>query len=416
MSEPSIALVYCYFGKLPWYFQWFTNSCGYNSTVDFYIYTDQPSPAMLPGNVKVKPVSIESFRALAEKKIGFSINLDYSYKLCDLKPAYGVIFEEDLESYDYWGIGDVDIIFGNIRTFLSNLNEVDVFCVRAEYVTGYFSLFRNTPFVKNLFRHSRDYQRVFQSHEHFCFDECNFQFALLSLGVSIFDTPAEIESMTHVVFRHYNAGNLRIHFDVHAVEGNPGDLQFSEGTLAYQNRFEVFLYHLISFKKHPLLIKPNWKTIPREYSIHKHFFLMEVWWKSFALIFSNVKVFCIWVKNHLDFFAASISMIVPRKQEYDVLNAVYHAGHLRAEVLEISRGILIQLRYDAINNSGLLARQNSRDVGIKEVKLRKYGHSKFISIKARMVAVFGFDQDRKCRRLTLTKLNQEVVNFYSAKD
>lgn len=416
MSEPSIALVYCYFGKLPWYFPWFTNSCRYNTTVDFYIYTDQPAPAGLPENVNVKSVTVESFRALAESKIGFSINLDYSYKLCDLKPAYGLIFEDDLKGYDYWGIGDIDIIFGDIRAFLSELSTVDVFCVRLEYVTGYFSLFRNTPYFTNLFSHSRDYQQVFQSREHFCFDECNFQFTLLGAGISIFDTPAEIDSMTHVVFREHQAGKISIHFDVHAVEGTPGELQFSEGTMAYQNKFEVFLYHLISFKKHPLLIIPKWKTIPPEYSITKHFFLKEVWWKPFANALCIAQVSGKRIKNYLNFFASWISVVIPRANETVELEDVYHSGNLKAEVSEDSEKIVIRLRYDAIFEAVLPGGSIPHGHGLREIRLRQYGRSKFISMEDKTTACFGYDHGRKRRRLELNILNQEVLTFYSAKD
>lgn len=36
----SIALKACYFGKLPWYFNYFVHSCKYNPTIDFFIVVD----------------------------------------------------------------------------------------------------------------------------------------------------------------------------------------------------------------------------------------------------------------------------------------------------------------------------------------------------------------------------------------
>ena len=41
-------------------------------------------------------------------------------KLCDYKPAYGLIFEDELIGYDYWGFCDTDILLGDIYQFLED--------------------------------------------------------------------------------------------------------------------------------------------------------------------------------------------------------------------------------------------------------------------------------------------------------
>ena len=36
-------MIVCYMGKLPWYFDYFAHSCGFNLYIDFYIITDDKS-------------------------------------------------------------------------------------------------------------------------------------------------------------------------------------------------------------------------------------------------------------------------------------------------------------------------------------------------------------------------------------
>ena len=69
---------------------------------------------------------------MAEKKLGFHVSLDQSYKLCDFKPAYGFLFEEYLQGYQFWGHCDIDTIMGNLSKLLTDelLNQYDkLFCM-----------------------------------------------------------------------------------------------------------------------------------------------------------------------------------------------------------------------------------------------------------------------------------------------
>ena len=106
---------------------------------------------------------------------------------------------------------------------------------------------------------SKDYKEVFSRAEHFCFDECNFLFAELQNGASVFDYPDNIQSMTYVVKKAEADGKLKAFFDFIIVEGIPGKITWNNGKIIYKNLYEAMFYHLIQFKtqcKNPKIYSP----------------------------------------------------------------------------------------------------------------------------------------------------------------
>jgi hypothetical protein len=249
----TLALLVCYFGRLPWYFDYFVHSCKYNPTVDFFIVTDDTGYKKdLPPNVKLIKKTLEEISLLAAEKLGFPIHITYGYKLCDFKPAYGLIFSDILQTYDWWGHTDLDIIFGDIRNFMTDelFDNYDLVSVRPDWLPGCFLLFKNTDKINRLFTHSKDYKKVFSSDKHYCFDETNFAHDEFSDGLSYLEVETEIESMMHVVKRLEAISYIKPYFDLHIIEGVPGKLKWENGKMFYRGKYEVLLYHLIRLKKH----------------------------------------------------------------------------------------------------------------------------------------------------------------------
>lgn len=139
--EKSIAVLTCWYGEYPWYFPYFIHSCAYNPSVDFIIITDNETliPSK-PENVKIIYKTMDDIKTAASEKLGFCVSLDYAYKLNDFKPAYGFIFPEILKNYDFWGHGDIDLVYGDIRYFLTDdiLDQFDIVNSRHDYTTGAF--------------------------------------------------------------------------------------------------------------------------------------------------------------------------------------------------------------------------------------------------------------------------------------
>lgn len=128
MKENMLALVSPYFGKLPAHFQLWLNSCAVNPQVTWLLYTDDRSLWDYPENVKVTYCTLEELRERFQLKLGVHIALEDPRKLCDLKPMYGLLFEEELSGYQAWGYCDsTDTIFGDFSSFITyeTINSFD---------------------------------------------------------------------------------------------------------------------------------------------------------------------------------------------------------------------------------------------------------------------------------------------------
>lgn len=251
MKQP-IAMLTCWYGPYPWYFPYFIHSCSFNPTVDFIIITENKDHITnRPVNVKIIYRTIDEIKSAAKQKLGFTVKIENPYKLNDFKPAYGFLFPEVIKGYDFWGQGDLDIICGNIRDFITEemLNNYDFISLRHDYTTGCFSLYRNNEKMNTLFMQSKDYKKVLSNSKHYCFDECSFAWDDLTAGKSILDLETEIESLTYLVKAAELRGEIKAHFDFILLEGKTGRVVFDNGRIIYKNQFEAILYHLFWLKK-----------------------------------------------------------------------------------------------------------------------------------------------------------------------
>lgn len=171
----KIAFVIVYLGgKLPNYIDLYIETCRWNQSVNWIIFTDAETPNKKINNMQFFELSLERFNLLASSKLGMSIRLKKTYKLCDLKPAYGVIFEDYLKEYDFWGYCDFDIIWGNIKNFISDdvLSKYDIITSTAHQISGHCSLFKNIENINRIYEKNSNYKLAFAEPEDcFGFDE-----------------------------------------------------------------------------------------------------------------------------------------------------------------------------------------------------------------------------------------------------
>lgn len=165
-------LILPYFGEFSNYFPLFLKTCGSNKDYDFLIVTDNTKAYDYPDNVQVVSMSFKDFKNIAAEKLGFSPCVPKPYKLCDFKPAYGLILEDYIQGYEYWGHCDCDLLFGNLSDILTpilDLNYDKIFAV------GHLTLYKNTYENNRIFMREHNgtvlYKNVFTSERIWGFDE-----------------------------------------------------------------------------------------------------------------------------------------------------------------------------------------------------------------------------------------------------
>ncbi len=97
---------------------------------------------------------LEGFKKRVITKIGITFpGVWGSPKVWDYRCALGLLYEEELKDYDYWGHVDFDMVFGDMNKYVPDelLDQLDVYSSHHEYVCGCFSLYRNAPEVNKLF-------------------------------------------------------------------------------------------------------------------------------------------------------------------------------------------------------------------------------------------------------------------------
>lgn len=161
-----------YFGKFNNYFELFLNSCKYNPEFNWMIITDDKTSYCYPENVIVHYMTFEEIKNLIQEKFNFKISLEYPYKLCDYRPAYGYIFESYIKEYWFWGYCDTDLIWGRIKNFIK---EEDFLSYDKIGILGHGTLIRNRRDICSAFMQHRDgcldYKEIFTAKDNFSFDE-----------------------------------------------------------------------------------------------------------------------------------------------------------------------------------------------------------------------------------------------------
>ena len=142
-----VGLLIPYFGKLPDYFELWLRSAEANSNIDFIILTDN-NIRTVTDNIIVKKCSFDEVIDKIKSKFNFDVCIETPYDLCTFKPAYGYIFYDILQDYEFWGHCDVDLIFGKLSNYLTDiiLNTHDKILSH-----GHLCVYRNTNYINKLF-------------------------------------------------------------------------------------------------------------------------------------------------------------------------------------------------------------------------------------------------------------------------
>lgn len=141
----KIAILIPYFGKWPEWIELYFFSCRKNESIDWFFFTDCEIPKVYGNNIHFYSITFDEYCKEVSRKLNIEFHPQKPYKLCGLRPFYGFLYKELLEGFDFWGYGDVDVVWGNIRKFYTDelLKKYDVFSTQADRVSGHLALYRN---------------------------------------------------------------------------------------------------------------------------------------------------------------------------------------------------------------------------------------------------------------------------------
>lgn len=157
-SKYKIAILLPYFGKWPEWILLFFETLKKNNTIDFIFFTDCDTSVVNAPNIIFYTYTFQEYIDRVKDVTGINFNPANPYKLCDIRPLYGIIHQKEIANYDFFGWTDVDILFGDIRSFYTDdiLDKYDVLSTHQIRISGHLTLLKNTQ--KNLYIYKKIYK------------------------------------------------------------------------------------------------------------------------------------------------------------------------------------------------------------------------------------------------------------------
>lgn len=203
-----------FFGDLPEWFDKFESPKGYQWILD----TD-----------------FEGFKERVKSKLGIEYpGLPGTGKVWDYRCALGLLYEEEISGFDYWGHMDMDCVWGEVDKFIpdSELSNLEIYSSHHEYVCGCFSLYRNHTIVNELFKTVPDWKSYMDQPEPNGWVEQAYSRALEQSGLRYAYT--------------FNQGNP---WDKEPILRKEGDRLYQQINFNWQ---EIMFFHFRHSKRWPL--------------------------------------------------------------------------------------------------------------------------------------------------------------------
>jgi hypothetical protein len=206
--------------------------------------------------------------------LGMKVSISDPYKLCDFRPAYGYLFRRYIEGFDYWGHGDIDLVYGDMLAFLKPLlkEDYDVISFTRHWISGSLCFYRARDIIEGLYRESPYHKQVFQHERHLCFDEVSYRWRQVR-QMGVFGVNFPYDNMTLLVKRAVRDGRIRAYFGDLALEDIEAGsyVHVAGGRVNYQQR-EYPYFHWVTEKRLGKLKYPDWDFAPDEIFITQYGF------------------------------------------------------------------------------------------------------------------------------------------------
>lgn len=297
MIRSNIAIIIPYFGKWPDWIELYFHSCAKNSFVDWHFITDCEIPEHKSENLHFQKWSFPDYCKFVSEKLKIDFMPISAYKLCGLKPFYGFIHKDLLERYEFWGFGDIDVVWGDLAKFYPDklLKNHDVLSTHADRLSGHLAILRNTQKYTEACFQINNWQTKLESEDAIPLDEQDFSWLLYpqSKYISKFyskvirrmfnwrDAWVIYYNIMPVVNKLLNLKNKKLYFkEQHTtpILGNDGkcfkhdtdEWQYRNGKIINCKTETEYIYlHFMIYKKNLFREDHFWKnkyySIPRSY-------------------------------------------------------------------------------------------------------------------------------------------------------
>ena len=150
-NRNKIGIIIPYFGVFPKWMSLFVETCKFNNFIDFHIFSDNEYD-FIASNIIYHKLSFSDYCNIVSSCLSIDFHPQSPYKLCGIRPFYGIIHKDVLNQYVFWGFCDLDIILGNLKLYFSdaNLSKYDIISTDWDRVSGPLCLIRNSDYYNNV--------------------------------------------------------------------------------------------------------------------------------------------------------------------------------------------------------------------------------------------------------------------------
>lgn len=123
-------------------------------------------------------------------------------KVCDYRPAFGEMYADEIQGFDFWGHTDLDCVYGRLWDYISDelLVGIDIYSNDPyPQMCGPFTLYRASV-ASHVFRAARGWRTIFQDPEHHAFDETGIADAIAASSLRVHHDHQEGEDSMYVHF------------------------------------------------------------------------------------------------------------------------------------------------------------------------------------------------------------------------
>ncbi len=283
MDQIKKIVILPYFGKFNSYFKLWFDSCAFNKSIDWLIFTDCDVPYEAP-NIKVFKTTLKQLKEDFQKDFDFKLSLEQPYKLCDYKPLYGYLFRDYIKEYDFWGYCDCDLIFGDIDAFLDESLFRDYDKVLRN---GHLSFTKNKPEINEIFRKYDTYRVVLSSPAIYNYDEAvgayrpGFAAEMLDSGYKMYQCTDYIADIKYTNFPFRIVSDPQV-ISVFSFE-NGKVYRITQGADSGYSKTEVMYFHL---QKRKMCVEcdlneSSFLVIPNKFiSFNENLLVSEAFWNN----------------------------------------------------------------------------------------------------------------------------------------